>query len=115
MVFPGATYICQPVDAGYVELLKVKIRQEHYTWLDSDENTNKWYGLDQIVSASDRQILLTHWVGQAYKSLTGTTFDHYCHHLFQKTGCLLTADGIDDDLDQPKGHPSYNVPPPYHD
>ena len=40
---PGATDIWQPVDAGYAELLKVKIRQEHYNWL----NTDKWYGLDQ--------------------------------------------------------------------
>ena len=77
---PGVTDIWQPVDAGYAELLKVKIRQEHYNWLDSDENTDKWYGLDQKISASDRRILITHWVGEAYKSL-----NHYCRHLFRKT------------------------------
>ena len=94
----GATDIWQPVDAGYAELLKVKIRQEHYNWLDTDENTDKWYGLDQNFSASDRRTLITHWVGEAYKSLTDTKFDHYRCRLFQKTGCLLTADGTDDDL-----------------
>ena len=35
---PGVTDIWQPVDAGYAELLKVKIRQEHYNWLDSDKH-----------------------------------------------------------------------------
>ena len=109
---PGATDIWQPVDAGYAELLKVKIRQEHYNWLDSDENTDKWYGLDQNFSASDRRILITHWVGEAYKSLTDTKFDHYRRRLFQKTGCLLTTDGTDDDLVQPEGLQNYNVPPP---
>ena len=107
---PGATDIWQPVDAGYAELLKVKIRQEHYNWLD------KWYGLDQTFSASDRRILITHWVGEAYKSSTDTKFDHYRRRLFQKTGCLLTADGTadgtDDDLVQPGGLQNYNVPPP---
>ena len=31
---PGATDIWKPVDAGYHELLNVKVRQAHYRWLD---------------------------------------------------------------------------------
>ena len=66
---PGATDIWQPVDAGYAELLKVKVRQAHYKWLDFDENADKWYGEDNRFTASERRILITHWVGEAYNAL----------------------------------------------
>ena len=39
-------------------------------------------------------------------------YDSYRYRLFQKTGCLLTADGADDNLVQPEGLPNYAVPPP---
>ena len=41
----------KPVDAGYPELLKVKERQAHYQWLDSDENADKWYNISLQTSA----------------------------------------------------------------
>ena len=42
-----------------------------------------------------RRVLLTHWVAEATQQANASlaTLTRY----FQKTGCLLTADGSDDD------------------
>ena len=109
---PNATDIWQPVDAGYAEQLKVQIKHEHFKWLDSEENAEKWYNVHNTFSASERRILLTHWIGNAYNNLIDTRFDDFRYRLFQKTGCLLTADGSDDSFIQPEGLPNYKVPPP---
>ena len=109
---PNATDIWQPVDAGYAEHLKVQIKHEHFKWFDSEENAEKWYNIDNTFSASERRILLTHWIANAYNNLIDTRFDDFRYRLFQKTGCLLTADGSDDSLIQPEGLPNYKVPPP---
>ena len=87
-----ATDNWQPVDAGYAELLKVKVRQERCKWLDSDENSIKWYRVDNKFTASDRRILITHWIGDAYQSLLDKKSDSFRHRLFEKTGCLLPTD-----------------------
>ena len=99
------------MDAGYAGLLKVFTKQAFFNWLDDDENANKWYGVDKF-TASERRILITHWVGEGYRKLLNSTYDSYRWRLFQKTGCLLTADGSDDHLVQPEGLSDYSVPPP---
>ena len=43
---PNATDLWQPVDAGYVQILKMLICQAQRRWLDDDENAEKWYGHD---------------------------------------------------------------------
>ena len=78
----------QPIDAGYAELLKVKVRQEHYKRLHSEENADEWCGIDSF-TASDRRILITHWVGEAYKTLLVSKYDKFRRRMFEKTGCLL--------------------------
>ena len=35
-----------------------------------------------------------------------------CYRSFEKTGCLITADGSDDDKIEPESMPGYIVPPP---
>ena len=35
-----------------------------------------------------------------------------CYRSFEKTGCLITVDGSDDDKIQPESMPGYIVPPP---
>ena len=107
---PGATDIWQPVDIGYPELLKVKVRQAHYKWLDSDENTDKWYGEDNQFTASERRILITHRVGEAYNALVDERYDRFRWGIFERTGCLLTADASGDDLVRPEGLRGYKVP-----
>ena len=108
---PSATDIWQPVDAGYAELLKVKVKQEHYKWLDSEENADKWYGIDNF-KAPDRRILLMHRVGETYKTLLHSKYDKFRSRRFENTGCLLASDGTGDHLVTPKGLPNYKVPPP---
>ena len=94
---PGATYIWQPVDAGYGEILKVKVRQAHYKWLNSNANADKWYR-DNLFTTSERRILITHWVGEAYNALVDERYDRFRREIFERTGYLLTADGSGDDL-----------------
>ena len=36
----NATDIWQPVDAGYAQLLKIRIKQEFFSWLDDSENAD---------------------------------------------------------------------------
>ena len=108
---PGATYIWQPADAGYAELLKVKVRQAHYKWLDSDENADRWYREDNQFTPSERRIQITHWVEEAYNALINERYDRFKREIFGRTGCLLTVDGSGDDLVRPEGLPGYNVPP----
>ena len=44
--------------------------------------------------AKDRRILMTKWAGEAWKELS-KDMDLFIK-LFQKSGCLITADGSDD-------------------
>ncbi|MEO0683927.1 MAG: hypothetical protein AAFY76_02490 [Cyanobacteria bacterium J06649_11] len=107
---PNATDLWQPVDAGYAELLKCFVNQEHTTWLDDEANADKWYG--GKFTAKERRILITHWVGNAYQKLIGPAYDNFRWRMFQKTGCLITANGEEDNLIQPEGLENYKVPPP---
>ena len=77
----------------------------------SDENADKWYGEDNQFTASERRILITHWVGEAYNTLVDERYDGFRREFFGRTGCLLTADGSGDDLVRPEGSPGYKVPP----
>ena len=94
---PGATGIQQPIDAGYAELPKVKVRQANYKWLDSHENADKWSGEDNQFTASERRILITQWLGEAYNALVDERYDRFRREIFERTGCLLTVDGSGDD------------------
>ena len=40
----NATDFWQPIDVGYGQLFKAKIKQELFRWLDDDENCERWYG-----------------------------------------------------------------------
>jgi hypothetical protein len=109
---PAATDIWQPVDGGYASTLKALIRQEFFNWLDDDENIEKWYGAESHITASEKRILITHWVGNAYRKLTSQKYDAFRWRMFEKTGCLITADGSEDEKISPEGLPDYMVPPP---
>ena len=93
----NATDLWQVVDAGIGQLLKVFVSQAHRNWLDKEENANKWYGNDSNFTASERRILITHWAGVAWKKL--------CSPEWEKTGCLMTADGSGDEKVAPEGLP----------
>ena len=98
--------------AGFGELLKVFAKQEHNRWLDCDENADRWYGNIETFSAKQWRILITHWVGNAYNKLIPQDYKPYVWRMWEKTGCLITADGSEDEKIQPEGLKEYKVQPP---
>jgi len=57
---PGTTDITQPVDAGYGRAVKRLIGVKLAQWLENEDNLEKWES--GKITASERRILLTHWV-----------------------------------------------------
>ena len=109
---PGATDMWKPVDRGYASTLKALIKNEFFNWLDDDENMKKWYGEDSHITASEKRILVTHWVGNAYRKLKSSKYDSFRWRMFEKTGWLITEDGNEDEKIQPEGLTNYTVPAP---
>lgn len=92
----------QPIDAGCGKLIKTKIGEEMERWLEEDANLELWH--DKL-SAKERRILMTKWTAAAWKELSADTM--LFKKLFQKTGCLITADGSEDDTIRPQGLEPY--------
>ena len=87
----------QPIDAGFGKMLKTKIGQEMDKWLAEKDNLELWH--DKI-TARQRRILMTKWAGAAWRVLVKDR--DFIKRLFQKTGCLITIDGSDDDMIKPQ-------------
>ena len=68
--------------------------------LEKGENVETWD--TNKLSALDRRVLLTHWVGEAVAQVDSD--QKYRRRLFEKTGLAMTADGTDDDLINLEGH-----------
>ena len=64
-----ATDLWQPVDAGYAQTLKTLVAKQHQSWLDYDDNADRWFNNEKPYTASERRILITIWVGEAWKTL----------------------------------------------
>ena len=92
----------QPIDAGCGKMMKTKIGEVMERWLEEDENLEMWH--DKL-SAKKRRILMTKWTAAASKELSADQL--LFKRLFQKTGCLITADGSDDNSIRPQGLESY--------
>ena len=85
---------------------------EHNEWLDMEDNANRWFCDDNKFTASERRILITHWAGNAWEKLISSKYESFIRKCWQKTGCLMTADGSDDTLIKPEGMVGYSAPPP---
>lgn len=72
-------------------------------WLEEDENLDMWH---DSMSAKKRRILMTQWTGEAWRKLSSVKM--FAKKLFMKTGCLITADGSDDDMIKPQGLQPYS-------
>lgn len=83
-------------------MLKNKIGQEMDKWLEEKDNLELWH--DKI-TARQRRILMTKWAGAAWRVLVKDR--DFSKRLFQKTGCLITIDGSDDDMIKPQGLEDY--------
>jgi hypothetical protein len=105
-VFPwfhlaDSTDLSQAVDAGYAAEIKVEMARKQDEWMDTPENLDKWCSGE--LTAGDRRILLTHWLGEAVevvhsKPPNETTGKTSLWRYFEKTGCLMTIDGSGDEL-----------------
>lgn len=92
----------QPVDAGFGRMMKQKIGEAMQMWLEKEENLEMWH--DKI-SAKNRRILMTQWTGHAWRELVSKP--DFIRKLFEKTGCLITADGSQDKKIRPQGLDAY--------
>ena len=92
----------QPIDAGFGKMLKKKIGEEMDKWLEEEDNLELWH--DKI-AARQRRILMTKWAGAAWRALVKEK--EFIKRLFQKTGCLITIDGSDDNMINPQGLEDY--------
>ena len=99
---PNHTDKVQPIDAGCGKMMKLKIGEAMERWLEDDHNLDLWH--DKI-SAKERRILMTTWVAEAWKELTAE--EDLFRKLFEKTGCLMTADCSEDDKIRPQGLENY--------
>jgi hypothetical protein len=80
---------------------------EQEIWLEDDDNLQRWE--DGSLTASDRRVLITMWLGQAWDNLQCKPgFSSRIRRYFQKTGCLLTANDSDDNKLQPQGTSGYS-------
>eukprot|EP00794_Sanderia_malayensis_P002845 gene2845-3290_t len=108
----GATDIGQPVDCGFGSMLKSMTRTIQDEWLEDDENIDLWLGnSEHKLDVKQRKILITHWVGEAVKRLSSNSYAKSRHRCFEKTVCLITAGGSEDEKIQPEGLPGYKLPP----
>jgi hypothetical protein len=67
-------------------------------------NLDKWHS---SITAGERRVLLTKWTATAWGKLRLET--SYIKRLFEKTGCLLTVDGSEDDKVRPQGLNNYKL------
>ena len=51
-------------------------------------------------------------VGNSWQELCSSKYDHLRKRCWEKTGCLITADGSEDAKITPEGLADYKVPPP---
>ena len=97
---PNETDNLQPIDRGLGRQVKIYLGQLLDEWLDDDDNMEKWE--DNKLTASDRRVLLGTWYFKAVnRALEGDAKRKY----FEHAGCLLTADGTDDELIKFEGAP----------
>ena len=83
--------------------MKAKIGEAMEKWLEEDKNLDMWH---DSLSAKQRRILMMQWTGEAWRKLTSDKM--FAKKLFMKTGCLMTADGLDDDVIKPLGLEPYS-------
>ena len=54
----------------------------------------------------ERRIFIMHWVGNAWKKLFEPTYEHFRRRCWEKTGCLIAANGSEVDKISPEGLPN---------
>lgn len=95
-------YYQKTIDTGCGKMLKTKIEEAINRLLKEGDNLDLWH--DKL-TAKHRRILMTKWKAATWR---GQRKDKpFFKKLFQKTGCLITVNGTDDDLVEPQGLDGY--------
>ena len=106
---PECTPYVQAVDGGLVANTKFLMSKQLEKWMEVDDNLDQWE--NGSISASDKRILITRFLGCAWEELFSSPHYHPRSY-FERTGCLLTVDGSGDELVKIKGvNINYTVPP----
>ena len=92
----------QPIDAGYGKMMKKKIGEQMEKWLGEEKNLEMWH---DSIPAKTRRVLMTKLAGAAWRELYSDK--HFVKKLFETTGCLMTANGDDDEKIRPQGLEPY--------
>ena len=80
--------------------------------LDEWDKVDIWFGHQKGLTVMERGILITQWVRNAWQELCSSKYDHLSKRCWEKTGCLITADGSEDSKITPESLVDYKVPPP---
>jgi hypothetical protein len=97
---PNDTDLEQVVDAGLGRELKRHIANQYEEYISDVENLEMW---ESGIDAMTRRVLMTKWVAESFDHIMKLNIRRY----FQKTGCLMTINGVDDDKINPEGTQSY--------
>jgi hypothetical protein len=91
------TEAVQPIDAGYGRSVRCCIGNLLDSWLMEDENMDRW---EHGMKPAERRILISTFVDLA--TTISLKKDDMRIGCFIRTGCLMTADGSDDDKIRPQ-------------
>ncbi|CAB1103214.1 unnamed protein product [Ectocarpus sp. CCAP 1310/34] len=83
----------QPVDAGAGRFFKVEAGRQVDMWFEQSDNLERWE--TAALTASDRRVLITQWIGAAMARLNSQQAFRF--RLFEKCGMAMTVDGSGDD------------------
>lgn len=106
MVLPGCTLLVQPLDVCINKPLKDRIynlAEQHYK-----KHLNEW--TQNRYTPSQRQVLMTQWVGEAWTTLHLELQDTICRS-FKKCGITVAIHGSEDSTEiNIRGLDNYHVP-----
>lgn len=102
---PERTDLWQPVDQGAGKLFKDLYAAAQDEWLDDADNLERWEGGG--LNASERRVLMAQWTNTAWVGMSSAKYNGSRWRWFEKGGCLMTADGTDDDKITPEGSVGY--------
>ena len=100
----NCTDLVQPVDGGLGNQIKISMNNSFLAELEDEERCDLWF--DGEVSAGERRVLLTKWLGDAQDNLDPKLI----RSCFKKTGCCLDMNGKENHLVELKNLKTFTAP-----